>query len=121
VIDAQMTSAEELLLELVTTDLVVATRFHNVLLALLLGKPVISISFHQKCASLMEEMGLSEYSLDIEHLRADELIERFQKMKDNAETLKAIIEKRSEEMRQSLEGQFESIFAVRPNSEMLAV
>jgi polysaccharide pyruvyl transferase WcaK-like protein len=37
------------------TDIVVATRFHNVIMALLLNKPVIAISFH-KCASLMSQM-----------------------------------------------------------------
>ena len=68
--------------------MVVATRFHNVLLALLLNKPVIAISFHHKCASLMKEMGLSEYCHDINHMNADRLIEQFQDVERNADKLK---------------------------------
>ena len=55
----------------------VATRYHNCLLALLLDKPVISISFHQKCASLMSDMGLSAYCQDIKQLESDWLISQF--------------------------------------------
>ena len=71
-------SVEELLSQLSETDLVVATAFHNVLLSLLLTKPVIAISFHHKCSSLMGEMGLSEYCHDINEMNADTLIEQFQ-------------------------------------------
>ena len=67
-------SVAQLLSQLAETDIVVATRFHNVLLALLLDKPVIAISFHHKCASLMSEMGLAEYCHDINHMNADRLI-----------------------------------------------
>ncbi len=50
---------EKLLPQIAATDMVVATRFHNILLALLLNKPVVAISFHNKCASLMSQMGLA--------------------------------------------------------------
>jgi polysaccharide pyruvyl transferase WcaK-like protein len=54
---------------------VVATRFHNVLFALLLGKPTISIGYSPKNDSLMDDLGLAEYkqhakSLDVEKLKA---------------------------------------------------
>ena len=47
----------DLLAQLATTDLVVAARFHNVLLALMMGRPVISLSYyHRKNEALMAEM-----------------------------------------------------------------
>ena len=55
VTDHPIGSVHELLSQLSATDLVVATRFHNVLMSLLLSKPVIAISFHHKCSSLMSE------------------------------------------------------------------
>ena len=76
IIDEPICSVENLLSQIVATDIVVATRFHNVLLALLCDKPVISISFHHKCESLMSAMGLAEYCLDINDLKADKLIEK---------------------------------------------
>ena len=80
VTDRPTDSPQELLSELGATDLVVATRFHNVLMSLLLDKPVIAISFHHKCSSLMSEMGLSEYCHDINQMNADILIEQFQEL-----------------------------------------
>jgi polysaccharide pyruvyl transferase WcaK-like protein len=71
IFDEPVASVDDLLRQLAATDVVVATRFHNVLLALLLNKPVIAISFHHKCASLMSQMGLSEYCQDINRLDFD--------------------------------------------------
>ena len=67
VVDEPVSSVGELLSQLAATDVVVATRFHHALLALMLDKPVISISFHQKCISLMDSMGLSSLCLDFNH------------------------------------------------------
>ncbi len=88
VIHEPASSIEQLLSQIAETDMVVATRFHNVLLALVFTKPVIAISFHHKCASLMEEMGLSDYCQDINHINAKRLIEQFQELEKNAESLK---------------------------------
>ena len=85
VTDHPIGSVHELLSQLSATDLVVATRFHNVLMSLLLSKPVIAISFHHKCSSLMSEMGLSEYCHDINQMNADTLIEQFQALVSNAD------------------------------------
>ena len=73
VIERPARTVEEVLVQLAATDVVVATRFHNVLLALLLNKPVIAVSFHHKCSSLMSEMGLDDYSQDIDELNAARL------------------------------------------------
>jgi polysaccharide pyruvyl transferase WcaK-like protein len=77
IIDEPICSFQDLLLQITGTDIVVATRFHNVVFALLCKKPVISISFHPKCKSLMDAIGLSEYCLDIKELDANKLITKF--------------------------------------------
>ena len=41
-------SFEEVLDQLASVDLVLASRFHNVLLALLIGRPVVSVSYNEK-------------------------------------------------------------------------
>ena len=50
IIDEPIASVDDLLKQLAATDVVVATRFHNVLLALLLNKPAIAISYHPMCS-----------------------------------------------------------------------
>jgi polysaccharide pyruvyl transferase WcaK-like protein len=110
VLDEPILSVEQLLSQIAATDLVVATRFHNVLLALLCNKPVISISFHPKCESLMSEMGLSAYCLDINTLNADRLIEKLSDLETNAGKLKSRIWEKANEFRNALDEQYNFIF-----------
>jgi polysaccharide pyruvyl transferase WcaK-like protein len=112
IIDQPAVSVEQLLTQIAATDMVVATRFHNVLLALVLNKPVIAISFHSKCTSLMRDMGLTGYCHDINHMNAGRLTEQFQSMEKNAETLKPVIRQRVKQMRNALDEQYKLIFEV---------
>ena len=109
-IDEPVVSVEDLLSQIAATDMVMATRFHSVLLALLCNKPVIAISFHQKSESLMSAMGLSEYCVDINDLRADRLIETFCDLERNAGKLKPLMQEKAREYREALDGQYELIF-----------
>jgi len=110
IIDEPVVSVENLLSQIAATDIVVATRFHNVLLALLCNKPVIAISFHHKCESLMSAMGLSGYCLDINDLKADRLIEKFCDLEVNTSKLKPLIRERVGEFRKALDEQYKFIF-----------
>jgi polysaccharide pyruvyl transferase WcaK-like protein len=109
IIDEPASSVDQLLSQLAATDLVVATRFHNVLFALLLNKPVISISFHPKCVSLMSAMGLSEYCQDINHLDANRLIEQFCDLEKNAQKVRSWIKQKRDEFRRALDEQYNFI------------
>jgi polysaccharide pyruvyl transferase WcaK-like protein len=110
IIDEEVSSVQELLFQIAATDVVVATRFHNVLFALLLSKPVVSISFHQKCTSLMTQMGLSEYCQDIHQLEIGKLIAQFCSLEQNATVVRASIERKAEECRRALDDQYRVIF-----------
>ena len=54
--------------QIADTDLVVATRYHNVVCALRVGRPTISIGYAKKNDVLLAEMGLADYCQDIERL-----------------------------------------------------
>jgi len=110
VFDEEIGSAEDLLRQISATDIVVATRFHNILLACLSGKPVIAISFHPKCASLMDAMGLSKYCLGIDALQLDGLIELFREVETNRDGLKKQIKNRAAGFRRALDQQYRLIF-----------
>jgi polysaccharide pyruvyl transferase WcaK-like protein len=106
IIDEAARSPEECLRQLAASDIVVATRFHNILLALLLDKPVLAISFHHKCGALMSQMGLSEYCHDINRMDAGRLIGQFQDAQRNAARLRPMIRHKVEESRRALEEQY---------------
>jgi len=103
-------SVDQLLSQIASTDLVVATRFHNVLLSLLLEKPVIGITFHHKGVSLMTQMGLAEYCLDINTLDAQRLIQQFCELKNDADRVKSVIRQKTNECREALDQQYAAIF-----------
>ncbi|MGZ9225110.1 MAG: polysaccharide pyruvyl transferase family protein [Anaerolineales bacterium] len=73
----EIRDANELFNQVAQTDLVIASRFHNVLCALLLERPVISLSYHEKNDFLMKEMGLGHYCQHIEHFTTERLTEQF--------------------------------------------
>lgn len=105
-----ISTVEELLIQLAKTDLVVSARFHNIILALMLNKPVISLSHDEKFDSLMAELGLAKYCLHIDKLDVRKLIERFIELDKHAGTLKPYIKQKTEEYRRALDEQYAAIF-----------
>jgi polysaccharide pyruvyl transferase WcaK-like protein len=103
-------SVDELLAQLAGTDLVVATRFHNVLLALMLKKPVLSISYHPKNDSLMRAVGLGDYCQPIDRLDVDRLIAQFRALERNKPAVISALEPRIDEYRRRLDEQYTAIF-----------
>jgi len=84
IIDTPAFSVDELLLQLSSVDIVVSSRFHNLVLALILKKPVFAISYQEKFQPLMEGVGLGEFYHDIDHIDVDELIGKVSILKENA-------------------------------------
>ena len=109
VVDAKVSSVEDLVAELAQTDVVVATRFHNILLALMLDKPVVALSYHEKIASLMAGIGLGEYCHDADRLDLGRLVEQFVSLERNAGAAKSVIERKKREYRRALEEQYAAI------------
>ena len=103
-------SYRQLMRQIVLTDMVVATRFHNVLLALLLQRPVLSVGYTDKNDALMEEMGLGAYCQDIESLDAQALIRQFNALTAMPVPPTAAIRRKVEQYRSRLEQQYDLIF-----------
>jgi polysaccharide pyruvyl transferase WcaK-like protein len=57
--------------QMASADLVVATRFHNVVCALRVGRPVISLGYAEKNRALVSDFGLGEFAQDAEDFDAD--------------------------------------------------
>lgn len=110
IIDEPVASFSDVLSQIAATDFVVATRFHNILFSVLLNKPTIAISFHHKCSSLMDQMGLAEYCEDINALEVDRLIEQFGRLEKNATSLKAMMAQRVKGCQNELDEQYGLIF-----------
>ena len=104
-------SVDDLLRQLEETDVVVSPRLHNLILALLLGRPVIALSDHSKLDRLLAELELSDYRVALEPLRLETLLERFESVERYAGGLRTHIRGRVERYRLALEEQYERVFA----------
>ena len=69
--------------EMQKVDVFVGSRMHSNIFALGEGIPVLAIAYQHKTTSIMSMAGLSDYVLDINHLDAGELIERFDALVQN--------------------------------------
>ena len=103
-------TVKQLLSQIAAIDFLVTSRFHNLVLALMLNKPVVCLSDHRKLDSLMTEIGLTEYCLPLAKLDFGDLLDRLVKLEKNAEALRPYIKQKTEEYRRTLEEQYNLIF-----------
>jgi polysaccharide pyruvyl transferase WcaK-like protein len=71
---------DDLLRNMSGMDYVVTCRFHAVVFAHLLNKPILAISPHPKVSDHMAALGLSQYCVDIETFDPCRLTERFEEL-----------------------------------------
>jgi polysaccharide pyruvyl transferase WcaK-like protein len=82
-------TVDDLIENIALTDVVIASRFHGVLLSQLMHRPVLALSYHPKIDALMEDSRQSEYNLSIDDFDPDVMKARFTGLMDNYEAEKA--------------------------------
>jgi polysaccharide pyruvyl transferase WcaK-like protein len=91
---------------------VVATRYHNVICALKLCKPTISLGYSPKFASLMADMGLPDFSQVAHSLDVDRLIEQFTQLQSHSAQVRLAMAARNAAKKRELDQQFAALNAV---------
>ncbi len=61
-------------------DLVVGTRMHSNIFALTMGVPVAAIAYQPKTLGIMEQLGLADFVLTMEHLHARALLDLVERL-----------------------------------------
>ena len=110
IVDEPAASVADVLSQISATDFVVASRFHNVLLALLLGKPALALSYHEKVEALMGDANLAEFCQDIESFDAQKMIAQFRSLEEQADQIKPRLAQHAEARRAALARQYDRIF-----------
>lgn len=80
-------SLHDLMDQIARTDAVVATRFHNVVCALKMGRPTISLGYAKKNDVLLIDMGLEGFYQHVEDFDLDRLIDQFNRLMADREAL----------------------------------
>jgi polysaccharide pyruvyl transferase WcaK-like protein len=106
IVDEDISSVADLLGQLALTDVVVSPRFHNLILALMLNKPVLSISYDPKSDALLEAVGLGRYCQPIDNLKVDALVDQFIELEGRLEKIKLLLRQKTEEYRKLLDEQY---------------
>jgi polysaccharide pyruvyl transferase WcaK-like protein len=112
-------SFSELMGAMAPVGTVVATRYHNVICALKLSKPTISVGYSAKNAAVMAEMGLSEFCQDVSSLDVDLLIKQFKELEERSAELQPGIAECCKAKADFLDQEFARLSAVFfPSSEL---
>jgi len=112
--DSPASSFQEVLKQLGQVDLVLASRFHNVLLALLLGKPVVSLSYNEKNDALMAEMGLAAFCGRLDDFDVARVLGQLKTLEAEAGRLLPEVARKATQYRLELETQYDAVFGTRP-------
>ncbi len=83
VIFEETTDLHQLMQQIEQTDMVVASRYHNIVCALKMGKPLISIGYNDKNDYLMAEFNQIPFCQRIETLDLDRLQGQFERLLQN--------------------------------------
>ena len=84
-----VTSVQDLLVLLHSLDFVVASRLHGLVLSFLAGKPSIALSYDRKVETLMTDVGLKAYCLDIRSFTSENLLATFLNLQTNGPLVKS--------------------------------
>lgn len=103
---ATVSTYSELIQEMAPVGMVVATRYHNVMCALKLCKPTISLGYSRKFISLMTDMGLADFHQFTGSIDVDLLIEQFKELENRHAEIQQQMVQRNASNRQSLADQF---------------
>jgi polysaccharide pyruvyl transferase WcaK-like protein len=109
VVAEPVSSLVELMQQMTLVDTIVATRYHNVLCALKVSKPTLSIGYSAKNDVLMADMGLGEFCQDIRSLDVDRLVDQFTALESRREQLIAALANRNAANAARLEQQFATL------------
>ncbi len=101
----------DVMARIATAEVVVGTRYHNVLCALKQAKPTISVSYSTKNDRIMDDMGLGEYTQDARAVDADRLIDQFTAVAAAAKEITPVLAERSARKTALLTRQFEVLSA----------
>jgi len=105
-----MSSLDEVFSRMSAVDYIVTCRFHGIVFAHLLNKPVVALSHHPKMKTLMNDLGLSKYCLDIRTFQPVDLCDAFASLVAATAEVKSRMAASLTSFRSRLTGQFDDLF-----------
>ena len=111
-IQEPVTGVESLAATVAAMDVVVATRFHAMVMALRAGTPVLALSSQPKTDDLMVEMGLSAYRVGIDDMQLSTVSARFIELVKNLHAVREQIKARTRELGREVDEVMDGLLGV---------
>jgi polysaccharide pyruvyl transferase WcaK-like protein len=103
-------SVEDLMSNISLMDYVIASRLHSLVLSLLMHKPIFAISPHHKVDSLTDNLGLREYSIDINTIDIESFKHKFISFENMRDHIAISIKSKVYQYKERLERQYSDLF-----------
>ncbi len=101
---------DELLARISLMECVVTCRFHGIVFAHMLNKPVLALSHHPKMTTLMNDIGLGKYCIDIRTFDLETLWKTFAALVRDADEIKERMAQKLACYREALSTQMDELF-----------
>jgi polysaccharide pyruvyl transferase WcaK-like protein len=108
----QVVTFDDLMRAMAPAGAVAATRYHNLICALLLCKPTISLGYAAKHRALMAETGLAEFCQPADNLQASALIDQLAELQSRSAEVRSLIAERNAERAERVAEQFTALSAL---------
>ncbi len=93
-------------------NIVIASRLHGAILSLVTGVPVVAISPIRKVTQLMDDVGLADYTVELQNFTSADLIERVRSALDQRPGLQRQITERVQTFRMALARTYDDVLAL---------
>jgi polysaccharide pyruvyl transferase WcaK-like protein len=107
-------SVDEVMATVASADIVVATRFHGVLLPLTMNVPAVGVYHNHKTMELMEQMGQADYAVNFHDITGASLLEAFRRLEANLDSERAKLREIGARQRRALDDQCDRLAALLP-------
>jgi polysaccharide pyruvyl transferase WcaK-like protein len=98
-------SRQDIMRQMSDADMVIATRFHSLVFALMLGKLTISTGYSDYHAELMEVSGLGEFCQHSDSFNVETLIAQFTELVSNRDRYETLVQEHARAAAESLADQ----------------
>jgi polysaccharide pyruvyl transferase WcaK-like protein len=93
-------------------DIMVATRYHGILLSLALEKPVLAIAYHSKSRDVMEWLGLGDYVIDGDDFSPSALAEMVSALEKERDSVTSSLREQLPGFRSAVQAQYDEVFEI---------
>jgi polysaccharide pyruvyl transferase WcaK-like protein len=113
VLQPLVTDFDSLSAALGMVDVAVASRFHGIIFSILLGTPVLALSYYRKIEDLMTDMGQGDFVLAIKDLDLDSLLRSFSQLEGRLDAVRRETTERRAQYQRALAQQYLELLGSR--------